>query len=186
MHVLEYAAKFLCHDALLVKLVDAALHGTHEHMEGERFTYADFQEHFLGAQIKKEDDATAAYTQKMCQKAVKVASKKLLQDFLDRLRCNKLKDCPETEEYVKLECEQTQRAHKLPCAGSGHELLVNHVFISFICAPSVGTEEKIPLKNPFCGYFILWISSFSFCGYLQAEEIHSVDIFRLISGDSSE
>ena len=100
LHVLEYAAKFLCHDALFVKLVDAALHGTHEHMEGERFTYADFQEHFLGAQ-------------KMCQKAAKVASKKLLQDFLDRLRCNKLKDCPETEEYVKLECEQTQRAHSM-------------------------------------------------------------------------
>ena len=28
---------------------------------------------------------------------------------------------------------------------------------AFICVPSVGTKEKIPMKNPFCGFFrILW------------------------------
>ena len=29
-------------------------------------------------------------------------------------------------------------------------------FISLICAPSIRTEERIPLKNPFCGFFKLF------------------------------
>ena len=29
----------------------------------------------------------------------------------------------------------------------------NFRFISFFCAPPVATKKKIPLKNPFCGFF---------------------------------
>ena len=59
-------------------------------------------------------------------------------------------------------CHQmVKNCHVLESAGQGQELLVNVVFhhcpnfrfISFICVPSVVTEEKIPLKNPFCGFF---------------------------------